>query len=113
MGAMPRASASGACVEELREFPGLAHRAQWIAEIGGVRYIDDSKGTNVRATLAAVAGLPGPLVLIAGGDGKGQDFTPLRAAYLYAMAQRGAFPVNPNRSCVRMELILMTTPSIS
>jgi UDP-N-acetylmuramoylalanine--D-glutamate ligase len=72
---LPRA----ACIEELREFPGLPHRTEWVAEIGGVRYIDDSKGTNVGATLAAVAGLPGPLVLIAGGDGKGQDFTPLQA----------------------------------
>jgi UDP-N-acetylmuramoylalanine--D-glutamate ligase len=45
-----------------------------------VRYIDDSKGTNVGATLAAIAGLDGPLLLIAGGDGKGQDFTPLAAA---------------------------------
>ncbi len=44
-------------------------------------YIDDSKGTNVGATLAAVAGMPGPLVLIAGGDGKNQDFTPLAGAF--------------------------------
>jgi len=70
-----------ASIEALREFPGLAHRTQWVAEVGGVRYIDDSKGTNVGATLAAVAGLPGPLVLIAGGDGKGQDFTALRNAF--------------------------------
>jgi len=46
-----------------------------------VRYVDDSKGTNVGATLAAVAGLVGPLVMIAGGEGKGQDFSPLRAAF--------------------------------
>ncbi len=45
----------------------------------GVRYIDDSKGTNVGATIAAVAGMDGPLVMIAGGEGKGQDFTPLAA----------------------------------
>ena len=64
-----------------RSFAGLAHRTQWVAEVGGVRYIDDSKGTNVGATLAAVAGLPGPLVLIAGGDGKGQDFAALRSAF--------------------------------
>ncbi|HEV8443754.1 MAG TPA: UDP-N-acetylmuramoyl-L-alanine--D-glutamate ligase [Steroidobacteraceae bacterium] len=68
-------------LEELREFPGLPHRAQWVADINGVRYINDSKGTNVGATLAAVGGLAGPLVLIAGGDGKGQDFTPLAAAF--------------------------------
>ncbi|MCC6171378.1 MAG: UDP-N-acetylmuramoyl-L-alanine--D-glutamate ligase [Gammaproteobacteria bacterium] len=70
----------GAMLEELRQFTGLRHRAQFVAEIRGVRYIDDSKGTNVGATLAAVAGLPGTLVLIAGGDGKGQDFRPLAAA---------------------------------
>jgi UDP-N-acetylmuramoylalanine--D-glutamate ligase len=68
-------------LEELREFTGLPHRAQWVADIGRVRYINDSKGTNVGATLAAVGGLSGPLVLIAGGDGKGQDFTPLANAF--------------------------------
>jgi UDP-N-acetylmuramoylalanine--D-glutamate ligase len=68
-------------IEELREFAGLPHRTQWVADINGVRYINDSKGTNVGATLAAVGGLTGPLVLIAGGDGKGQDFTPLAQAF--------------------------------
>jgi len=66
---------------ELRNFPGLAHRSQWVASIDGVTYIDDSKGTNVGATLAAVAGTRGPVVLIAGGEGKGQDFSALRAAF--------------------------------
>jgi UDP-N-acetylmuramoylalanine--D-glutamate ligase len=74
---LPRA----ACVQALREFPGLPHRSQWVADIRGVRYVDDSKGTNVGATLAAVAGMSGPLVLIAGGQGKGQDFAPLTAAF--------------------------------
>jgi len=64
----------------LREFNGLAHRTVLVLEHAGVRWFDDSKGTNVGATVAAVRGLPGRLVLIAGGDGKGQDFTPLRAA---------------------------------
>jgi UDP-N-acetylmuramoylalanine--D-glutamate ligase len=68
-------------LDELRDFTGLPHRAQWVADLGGVRYINDSKGTNVGATLAAVGGLAGPLVVIAGGDGKGQDFTPLAAAF--------------------------------
>ena len=68
-------------LEELREFPGLPHRAQWVADANGVRYINDSKGTNVGATIAAVGGLSGPLVVIAGGDGKGQDFTPLANAF--------------------------------
>jgi UDP-N-acetylmuramoylalanine--D-glutamate ligase len=68
-------------LEALEAFPGLPHRSEWVADIGGVRYIDDSKGTNVGATLAAVAGMPGPLVMIAGGEGKGQDFTPLAQAF--------------------------------
>jgi len=61
----------------LREFGGLPHRMQVVAEHQGVRYVDDSKGTNVGATAAAVRGLNEPIVLIAGGDGKGQDFAPL------------------------------------
>lgn len=74
---LPRA----AMIEALREFPGLPHRAAFVAELDGVRYVNDSKGTNVGATLAAVAGFRGPLLVIAGGDGKGQDFSPLRAAF--------------------------------
>ena len=64
----------------LRQFKGLPHRVEWVAEIGGVNYYDDSKGTNVGATEAALKGLDKPVVLIVGGDGKGQDFTPLAAA---------------------------------
>jgi UDP-N-acetylmuramoylalanine--D-glutamate ligase len=70
-----------AMLEALESFPGLSHRSEWIADVAGVRFIDDSKGTNVGATLAAVAGMPGPLVMIAGGEGKGQDFTPLAPAF--------------------------------
>jgi len=67
----------------LRTFKGLPHRAEWVADIDGVDFYDDSKGTNVGATCAALAGLrrdgrPQQAVLIAGGDGKEQDFTPLR-----------------------------------
>ena len=65
----------------LESFPGLSHRSAWVGEIDGVRYVDDSKGTNVGATIAAVAGLPGPLVMIAGGEGKGQDFAALVPAF--------------------------------
>ena len=63
------------------EFGGLPHRSQWVADVAGVRYVDDSKGTNVGATLAAVAGMSGSLVLIAGGQGKGQDFGALVPAF--------------------------------
>lgn len=62
----------------LRAFRSLPHRVEWVAERGdGVRFYDDSKGTNVGATVAALAGMDCPVVLIAGGDGKGQDFRPL------------------------------------
>ncbi|WP_300339839.1 UDP-N-acetylmuramoyl-L-alanine--D-glutamate ligase [Accumulibacter sp.] len=64
----------------LAAFGGLAHRVEWVAEINGVRYFDDSKGTNVGATLAAVEGLGCKVAIILGGDGKGQDFSPLRRA---------------------------------
>jgi UDP-N-acetylmuramoylalanine--D-glutamate ligase len=68
----------------LQTFRGLPHRVEYVTEVDGVRYYDDSKGTNVGATLAALEGqLAGPdhkVVLIAGGDGKGQDFSPLRPA---------------------------------
>ncbi|CAK0743082.1 UDP-N-acetylmuramoyl-L-alanine--D-glutamate ligase [Gammaproteobacteria bacterium] len=68
------------CLNTLREFAGLPHRCQLVAELDGVAWYNDSKGTNVGATEAACAGLTGPLILIAGGQGKDQDFTPLRAA---------------------------------
>lgn len=66
----------------LREYRGEPHRVELVATVGGVDAIDDSKGTNVGATVAALTGLgadlsPGKLVVILGGDGKGQDFAPL------------------------------------
>jgi UDP-N-acetylmuramoylalanine--D-glutamate ligase len=69
-----------AMLRALESFRGLPHRSEWIADIGAVRFIDDSKGTNVGATIAAVAGIRQPMVLIAGGQGKGQDFAPLAQA---------------------------------
>jgi UDP-N-acetylmuramoylalanine--D-glutamate ligase len=70
-----------AMLQALESFPGLSHRSSWVADVGGVSFVDDSKGTNVGATIAAVAGMAGPLVVIAGGEGKGQDFTPLAAVF--------------------------------
>jgi UDP-N-acetylmuramoylalanine--D-glutamate ligase len=64
----------------LAGFRGLPHRVQPVAEARGVRFYDDSKGTNVGAAVAALAGFDVPVVLIAGGDGKGQDFAPLAPA---------------------------------
>lgn len=66
---------------ELGSFAGLPYRAQWVADVNGVTYINDSKGTNVGATIAAVSGMSGPLIIIAGGDGKNQDFGPLADAF--------------------------------
>ncbi|CAB3975615.1 UDP-N-acetylmuramoylalanine--D-glutamate ligase [Burkholderia cenocepacia] len=63
----------------LREYRGEEHRVEVIATIDDVDYVDDSKGTNVGATVAALDGLAQKIVLIAGGDGKGQDFAPLVA----------------------------------
>jgi UDP-N-acetylmuramoylalanine--D-glutamate ligase len=62
----------------LRRFKGLPHRCEWVAESDGITWINDSKGTNVGATLAALQGLSGPLLWLGGGQGKGQSFTALR-----------------------------------
>ncbi|MBS8241986.1 UDP-N-acetylmuramoyl-L-alanine--D-glutamate ligase [Marinobacter lipolyticus] len=65
-----------------REFRGLPHRCEFVRRVNGVDYINDSKGTNVGATVAAIESLApenGKIVLIAGGDGKGADFSPLEA----------------------------------
>jgi len=69
-----------ALLEHVKTFQGLPHRVEKIGEKNGVVFIDDSKGTNVGATAAAIAGLQNPLFVILGGMGKGQDFTPLRDA---------------------------------
>lgn len=68
-----------ALLHGLREYRGEPHRVEWIATIDDVEYFDDSKGTNVGATVAALSGLDKRVVLIAGGEGKGQDFSPLAA----------------------------------
>lgn len=85
-----------AMLDALRGFSGLAHRCQWLRERDGVSWYDDSKATNVGAALAAIDGLgadlDGRLLLIAGGDGKGADFVPLRASvarYCRAVALLG------------------------
>jgi len=67
-------------LDALFKFEGLPHRVQKVAEIKGVIFYDDSKGTNVGATVAALMGMNSKVVLIAGGEGKGQDFSPLRDA---------------------------------
>ncbi len=74
-GADPASVAAG-----LRDYPGLPHRHQRVGRLGTVDFIDDSKATNVHAVCAGLRGYPRPVVLIAGGSGKGEDFTPLAAA---------------------------------
>ncbi len=66
-----------AMVDALRSFRGLMHRTEWVAELGGANWYNDSKATNIGATLAALSGLDGQVVLIAGGEGKGADFSTL------------------------------------
>jgi UDP-N-acetylmuramoylalanine--D-glutamate ligase len=73
----------GPCLQALRDYRGEPHRTEPVARIGGVEYYDDSKGTNVGATLAAIEGLASggrKLVVILGGDGKQQRFEPLAPA---------------------------------
>ena len=68
-----------AMLETLKTFKGLAHRCAWVANKQGIDWYNDSKGTNVGATIAAIEGLEKPkqIILIAGGEGKGADFSPL------------------------------------
>ncbi len=84
LAAMALADALGvsreAQVTAARAFTGLPHRTELVAERDGIRWINDSKGTNVGATVAALNGMEAPVVLIAGGDGKGADFGDLRDA---------------------------------
>lgn len=92
------------------DFPGLPHRTEWVGEAAGVAWYNDSKGTNVGATIAAIEGLARPIVLIAGGLGKEQDFSPLKTplsqharaliligqdARLIEQAVQGALPILP------------------
>lgn len=76
-----------AVLDALRRFAGLPHRSQFVGHFHALDWINDSKGTNVGATAAALAGQTAPVVLIAGGLGKGQDFTVLRP--LLAKKARG------------------------
>jgi UDP-N-acetylmuramoylalanine--D-glutamate ligase len=69
-----------AMLNTLRCFRGLPHRCQWLAQHDGVNWYNDSKATNVGAAVAAINGMAGRVVLLAGGEGKGQDFAPLREA---------------------------------
>ena len=95
----------------LRDYAGEPHRVQFIARIGEVEAFDDSKGTNVGATVAALNGLgddkaPGRLVVILGGDGKGQDFTPLREP----LVQHARAVATIGRDAAAIEAVLGPVP---
>ena len=70
----------GPMLQVLTEFPGLSHRMQFVARRGAVNYINDSKATNVAAAVASIQSIDGSLVLVAGGEGKGGNFSELAAA---------------------------------
>lgn len=97
-------------VNTLKAFGGLPHRVQWIASIEDVDYYDDSKGTNVGATCAAINGMARDdasrkVVLIAGGEGKGQDFSPL----IEPVANNARAVVLIGRDAKLIEAILLPT----
>jgi len=92
-------------IQTLYNFKGLPHRVEWVANINDVDYYDDSKGTNVGATCAALTGLAQKVVLIAGGDGKGQDFTPLAAA----VSENASAVVLIGRDAPLIEAVLLPT----
>lgn len=106
LAALALADAAGvprdAALDALRAFPGLPHRCQWVSDVGGKTWIDDSKGTNVGATLAALHGLGGPIVWLGGGQGKGQDFSPLR----WPLGQKGRAAIVFGEDAVRLEAAL-------
>ena len=92
-------------IQTLYAFKGLPHRVEWVANINDVDYFDDSKGTNVGATCAALEGLSQKVVLIVGGDGKGQDFTPLKEA----VANNARAVVLIGRDAPLIEQVLLQT----
>jgi UDP-N-acetylmuramoylalanine--D-glutamate ligase len=93
--ALAMGAPAAACAEALRTFEGLPHRLEDAGEVAGVRYVNDSKATNVASALTALSSYEVPVVLIAGGKGKGEDFRPLaqaaaakvRLAVLYGAAR--------------------------
>jgi len=78
--ALAMGAPAAACAEALKTFEGLPHRLELAGEVGGVRYVNDSKATNVASALTALSSYEDPVVLIAGGKSKGEDFRPLAKA---------------------------------
>ncbi len=93
---LARGLSAGAVADGLRSFRGVAHRLETIATVAGVAYVNDSKATNVASTLVALEALSAPIHLIAGGRGKGEDFSKLapavseRCARVYLIGEAAA-----------------------
>jgi len=96
--------ARDAMIEAINEFRGLPHRMQLVANQAGIRWYNDSKGTNVGATLAAIDSAEGQVVLIAGGDAKGADLAPLATA----MREKGRAAVLIGRDAPRLLEVLQS-----
>lgn len=95
---LPRAE----LLKHVKTFKGLPHRVQKVGEKNGIVFIDDSKGTNVGATAAAISGLQQPLWVILGGVGKGQDFTPLKN--VLAGKAKGVLLIGEDAPLIRRDL---------
>ncbi|MBT8130660.1 MAG: UDP-N-acetylmuramoyl-L-alanine--D-glutamate ligase [Gammaproteobacteria bacterium] len=89
-------------LQTAQEFRGLPHRTQWVSDAASLVWINDSKGTNVGASVAAIESVRGRVVLIAGGDGKNADFAPLAEA----MRRRGRAAVLMGKDAAKLEAIL-------
>lgn len=98
-----------AMLTALRNFGGLAHRCQRVASIDGVDWVNDSKGTNVGAMLAAIQGLSGPIVLLAGGLSKGGDFSPIGPV----LAQKGRLVLLFGADAAAIENAIRTYVSVT
>jgi UDP-N-acetylmuramoylalanine--D-glutamate ligase len=94
--------ASDAIRRRIGVFRGVSHRIERVAEERGVVYYNDSKGTNVASTIRALESFPEPIVLIAGGKGKGQDFSPLADAARGRVRQ--AVLIGADRAAIRAAL---------
>ncbi len=103
-------AALGAMLHGLREYRGEPNRVQPVAIVDGVEFFNDSKGTNVGATLAAVNGLGAErrVVVILGGDGKGQDFTPLQGAL--AQHARAVVLIGRDAAAIRQAIVASQVP---
>jgi len=96
--------------EALRAFPGVEHRLEWVAQMEGVDYYNDSKATNVASTLTALRALEGPIVLILGGRDKGDDFTRLRPLVAERVAHVLTIGEAAEKIRVALEAVVPVTP---